>query len=63
LVSTPELFTYLLTYLLTELRELGFRVVGLDPDDFVASLLARSAADDIRPLVLGQRVRAQQVPY
>jgi len=43
-------------YLLTELRELGYEVAGLDTDDFVSSMLASSV--DIRPLLLHDEPKA-----
>jgi hypothetical protein len=43
-------------YMLTELRELGYQVVGLDSDDFVSSMLASTV--DIQPLLLQHTPKA-----
>jgi hypothetical protein len=43
-------------YMLTELRELGYQVVGLDSDDFVSSMLASTV--EIQPLLLQHTPKA-----
>jgi len=43
-------------YMLTELGELGYQVVGLDSDDFVSSMLASTV--DIQPLLLQHTPKA-----